>query len=115
MKNPSYGPVAAALRLLCQSDDQLKIDSGFRELKDLADADDMTAATHLGYAFHFEHLGHYDFNARRWLSRSLCTNYLTRLSVFGRPGTVNLRRFFSYYFEINLDPKMIFRIFALVN
>jgi len=65
MKNPSYGPVAAALRLLCQSDDQFKNGSGFRELKDLADADDMTTATHLGYAFHFEHLGHYDFNARR--------------------------------------------------
>ena len=71
MKDQTYDPVAAALRLLCQTDDQFKIDVGFRELKDLADAGDMTAAAHFGYASQFEHLGHYDLDAcREYLEKS---------------------------------------------
>lgn len=71
MKDQNYDPVAAALKLLCQTDDQFKIDVGFRELKDLADAGDMRATAIFGYASQFEHLGHYDLDACKvYLERS---------------------------------------------
>lgn len=44
-------------------------------LQKLADAGDMTAAAHLGYASQFKHLGHYDLDR--------CRNYLEESAMSG--------------------------------
>ena len=59
-----------ALDLLDQTEDQGTIDAGFEMLREMADNGDMTAAAHLGYAYQFRHLGHYNLD--------LCREYLEK-------------------------------------
>jgi len=59
-----------ALDLLDQTEDREQIDAGFRMLQKMADNGDMTAAAHLGYAYQFRHLGHFDLD--------LCREYLEK-------------------------------------
>ena len=63
------------LDLLDQTEDQGKIDAGFEMLHDMADGGDMTAAAHLGNAYQFRHLGHYNLE--------LCREYLEKAVAAG--------------------------------
>ena len=67
--------IQQALDLLDQTEDQEQIDAGFEMLHEMADNGDMTAAAHLGYAYQFRHLGHFDLDkCREFLEKAVAAD-----------------------------------------
>ena len=85
-------PLDDALNRLCQTGEQDIVDSGFNDLKAMADAGDMEAAAIVGHASILDHIKHVDFDAcRKYLTMSAESGnakgqyYLGSMLLLGNP------------------------------